>query len=119
MFRQMPQIEGFRLFRNGISILDKGVFLIQINIGKVCTLYRSAGRCQFAGNQFQQGCLTAAVIPFNAQSAAAAQLKAEGSRPKVCVAVRVMKIDIPCRNEYFACMQCRGVEVCFQLVGSR
>ena len=50
---------------------------------------------------------------------AAAQLKAEGSRPKVCVAVRVMKIDIPCRNEYFACMQCRGVEVCFQLVRSR
>ena len=94
----MPQIEGFRLFRNGISILDKGVFLIQINIGKVCTLYRSAGRCQFAGNQFQQGCLTAAVIPFNAQSAAAAQLKAEGSRPKVCVAVRVMKIDIPVCN---------------------
>ena len=54
------------------SFLDKGVLLIQINIGKVCTLYRSAGRCQFAGNQFQQGCFAAAVITFNAEPVAAA-----------------------------------------------
>ena len=72
MLRQMPQVEGFRLFRNGIFILDKGVLLIQIDIGKVSTFYRPAGRCQFTGNQSQQGCFAAAVIPFNAEPVAAA-----------------------------------------------
>ena len=43
MLRQMPQVEGFRLFRNGIFILDKGVLLIQIDIGKVSTFYRPVG----------------------------------------------------------------------------